>query len=135
CTFDPDVYTINNIVEWNAFSMCSSEFRTASDLIKQNRGVVFVIQSLSGRKIEKFSKNPAECEVVFLPGTQFRVKAYYKANIVCLGQKNIRVSTFKIADKDIERALKGECIIIELEEVDKSMLAIKLNINLFIISI
>ncbi len=125
CVFDPDAYAINNVVEWNGFSMCSSEFRTASELIKRNKGVVFIIQSLTGRKIERYSKNPAEAEVVFVPGTQFRVKAYYKSNIITLGQANIRTSTFKISDKDIERAIKGECIIIELEEIDKSMLAIK----------
>lgn len=123
--FDPDTYTINNIVEWNAFSLCSSEFRTASDLIKKNKGIVFIIQSITGRKIDKFSKNPAESEVMFLPQSQFRVKSYYKANLICLGQANIRTQTFKISEKDIERACKGECIIIELEEIDKSILAIK----------
>lgn len=123
--FDPETYKINNIVEWNAFSVCSSEFRTASDLIKQNKGIIFIIQSLTGRKIDRYSKNPAECEVIFNPGSQFKVKAYYKASLICLGQKNIRDKTFKISDKDIERAIKGECIIIELEEVDKSILSLK----------
>jgi hypothetical protein len=53
-----------------------------------------------------------------LPDSKFVVKDYYAPNVIALAQSNIRDTTFKIRDKDIERALNGEAsIIVELVEV------------------
>ena len=42
---------------------------------------------------------------------------YYNPSSICIAQSNIRQTTFKINDKDIEKSINGEnCIIIELEE-------------------
>ena len=37
---------------------------------------------------------------------------------ICLAQENIRATTFKIDERDLEKACKSQsCIVVELEEV------------------
>lgn len=110
-------FAIGNILKWNSFSVTSQEFKNCNDLLNKKQGIIFIVQSKTGRAISPYEKNQVDKTVVFLPGTSFTVKAYIKPSLTALGQKNIRSSTFKISDKDIERAINGEnCIIIELEE-------------------
>lgn len=119
--FNITTYEIGKIIRWNTFSVCSYEHKNSTDLIKKDskqHGTIFIIQSKSGRKINKYSKYPVDAEVIFLPDSTFIVKNYYQPNIIALAQANIRDSTFKIKDKDIEKALNGEAsIIIELVEI------------------
>lgn len=121
--FDPNIYAIGNTVIWNTFSVCSYEFKNSTDLLKKDskkNGIIFIIQSKTGRKINKYSKYPVDAELIFLPNSKFTVKSWYQANPIALAQSNIRDSTFKIREKDIERAIKGgdkSSIIIELIEI------------------
>lgn len=121
--FDPELYAIGSTITWNTFSVCSYEFKNSTDLIKKDskkNGIVFIIQSKTGRKINKYSKYPVDAELIFLPNSKFTVKSWYQANPIALAQSNIRDSTFKIREKDVERAIKGgdkSSIIIELVEV------------------
>jgi hypothetical protein len=117
--FNLDEYGIGNIITWNTFSLCSYEWTTASDLINKKTGIVFVINSKTGRNISKYSKFPVDCEVLFIPGTRFQVKAHYRApNITVLSQANIRNTTYKIKEGDIDKAINGEtCIVVELDEI------------------
>lgn len=121
--FDPIVYAIGNTITWNTFSVCSYEFKNSSDLLKKDskkNGIIFIIQSKNGRKINKYSKYPVDAELIFLPNSKFIVKSWYQANPIALAQSNIRDSTFKIREKDIERAILGgdkSSIIIELIEI------------------
>lgn len=116
--FDLSKYAIGNTLRWNYFSIASSEYANSADRIEKKSGIIFVIKSKTGKKIGRYSKYPVDCEVVFLPSTTFVIKNYYISNIVCLGQANIRNTTFRIKESDIKKALAGEAsIIIELEEL------------------
>ena len=55
---------------------------------------------------------------MFLPNTQFKINYYYKANLVCLGQENIRKTTYTFSDTDIEKAHnKKISVVVELTEI------------------
>jgi hypothetical protein len=115
--FTLEDYTIGNKITWNSFSLGSYEWKNASDLIDKKTGVIFIIHSKSGRIISKYSKYPVDAEVIFLPGTSFTIINHYNADRICLGQANIRNTTFKIKENDYVKPLNGEsAIIIELSE-------------------
>lgn len=116
--FDLDKYKIGQTIRWNYFSMTSGEYKTCAELIEKRKGMSFIIHSKTGRHIGKYSKNAVDNEIIFLPNTEFLVKDIFAPNVICLGQPNIRKTTFKIKEKDIEKAVNGTaCIIIELEEI------------------
>lgn len=116
--FNLEDYKIGNKIVWNTFSVTSYEWKSANDLINLNRGIIFVVKGKTGRNISKYSKNPVECEVMFLPGTEFTITNYYVASATCLGQENIRKTTFKITEKEILKAVNQQAaIIVELTEV------------------
>jgi hypothetical protein len=54
---------------------------------------------------------------MFLPGSKFKITNYYQANQITLAQANIRNVTFKIREKDIQNAIEGKAIIVELQEI------------------
>jgi len=116
--FDQKEYAIGNKIIWNTFSICSSDWNNATEFITQKKGIIFIIKSLAGRHIGKFSKFRADNECIFLPGSSFVVNNIYKADIGCLYQENIRNSTFKVTDKDLEKATNQQCsIVVEIHEV------------------
>lgn len=115
--FNKQDYEINKKIIWNTFSVTTKQWKTCSDLINNGKGIIFIIKSKTGKPISKYSKYPVDDEVIFLPGTEFIITNHYSPNIICLGQANIRNSTFKIKDKDYEKAENGKAaIIIELTE-------------------
>jgi hypothetical protein len=58
-----------------------------------------------------------DAEVIFLPGTSFTVTNHYIADQICLGQANIRNTTFKMKENDYVKPLNGNAsIIVELTE-------------------
>jgi len=117
CKFTMDDYAIGHKIRWDTFSMCSLEWKNSSELIALKRGIVFIIKSLTGRVISKYSKYPVDSEVIFLPGTEFIITDHYIGNVIALGQANIRKNTYKVEQKDYDKALNSEmCIIVELEE-------------------
>ena len=116
--FTMDSFAIGKVLSWNSFSLGSSEWKTSADLIAKKTGVIFIIHSKSGRLINKYSKHPADNEVMFLPGTKFVITNHYRADPICLGQANIRQTTFKMKEHDYNRPLNGDAsIIIELDEL------------------
>jgi hypothetical protein len=116
--FNLDDFDIGKTLEWNTFAICSKEYAGASELIGMKSGIIFIINSKTGKDISKYSKNPVDAEVIFNPGTKFVVKNYIKPELIAICQANIRNSTYKITDRDIEKALNSEaCIIVELSEV------------------
>lgn len=119
--FDLETYKIGNTIKWSTFSITSKLYTNTSELIKQKQGIIFIIQSKSGRDISKYSKSPVDSEVIFLPESEFVIKNYYVADQIALAQSNIRNTTFAIEERDIQKAVSGKCcILIELEEVSKS---------------
>jgi ankyrin repeat protein len=124
CDFDPSVLAIGNVLQWNTFSICSTEWKYASELINTKSGIIFIIKSQSGRDISYYSKHPVDNEVLFLPGTTFIVTNHYIASVICLGQANIRTSTFQAKEKDLIKAANKEaCICVELEELTCSTIS------------
>jgi ankyrin repeat protein/uncharacterized protein YegL len=115
--FDPKIYSIGIEVIWSTLSSCSKEFSQCLDAIKQNKGIIFIILSKTGRDINRYSKTPADQDVMFLPGSKFKITNYYQANQITLAQANIRNVTFKIREKDIQNAIEGKAIIVELQEI------------------
>lgn len=112
-----DMYAIDTILTWSAFSICSKKYADCVDMIKQNRGIVFIIHTKSGRDVEKFGRTPMDNEVIVMPGTKLRIVNHYRADQIALAQANIRQSTFLARQIDLEKASCGECIIVELEEL------------------
>ncbi|AYV75518.1 MAG: ankyrin repeat protein [Terrestrivirus sp.] len=117
--FDPVNYAVGNVISWNTFSMGSTEYSSATELINNKRGMVFVIKSKTGRKISKYSINPVDNEVIFLAGVKFKVVSHHIASIICLAQSNIRNTTFAMKENDLQKVLNGQqSIVIELEEIE-----------------
>lgn len=115
--FNLDAFAIGKVLSWDTFAICSKEFAGASELINMKCGIIFIINSKSGKDISAYSKNPADSEIIFVPGTKMEITNWYVASIICLGQANIRKSTYSVKDNDIMKAVRGECcIIVELQE-------------------
>lgn len=115
--FNSNDFKINTEIVWKTFSTCYSTWNNVTNLLDNKKGIIFIIKSVTGRKISRYSRYPVDSEVVFLPETKFIVKNIYKPNIFVLGQENIRESTYKATEKDIEKAEFGkDCIIIQLVE-------------------
>ncbi|ARF10152.1 ankyrin repeat protein [Hokovirus HKV1] len=111
-------YDINNVITWNTFSICSYNWNAANNQINLKKGMIFIIKNKTGRLLSPYSKYETDSEVVFLPGSQFKVSNHYKSSIHCLGQANIRNSTYKIDDTYYNKVNNElDAIIIELEEL------------------
>jgi len=102
CPFYPDLYNIGTKITWSSFSIASTDWRSSSELIKEKRGIIFIIKSVA-----KYSRNPVDNEVIFLPGTMFIITAIYRTDIIVLGQVNIRGTTFTARESDIKKAADG----------------------------
>jgi ankyrin repeat protein len=119
CPFSAEDYQIGNQIEWGCFSTCSTEWKTSAELIAQKKGIIFIVKSQTGRQISQFSKTPVDKEVMFLPGSKFRIVDHYVGNAIALGQSNIRKTSYKMEEKDYVKAVTGKlCVMIELEEVN-----------------
>lgn len=115
--FSSTDFPIGSEVEWPGFTICSSGFQSAATCLSRT-GICFIIQDSFGKSadISKFSKYPQNQEVVFLPGSRFRVIRYLVANPICLAQANIRDTTFKMTDIELAKAESGRVpVVIELE--------------------
>lgn len=123
--FDPELYAINNVISWNAFSVCSKARGSCNDIINSNKGIVFVIQSTTGRDVSKYTDNPANEDIIFLPESKFKITNHHVSSMICIAQANIRNTTYVINDKNKEsyynKVLSGKaCIVVVLEEVEQS---------------
>ncbi len=119
CDFNPNVLTIGSVIEWNTFSICSKEWKNASELINKKKGIIFIVKSKYGKDISKYSKYPVDGEVIFKPHSVFKITNHYVASLICLGQENIRESSFKASETDLEKAKNKKCCIcVEIEELD-----------------
>jgi hypothetical protein len=121
--FDPENHKIGNIVKWDSFSVCSTEYTSCVELINKKKGVIFIIKSKSGKLVNKYSKTEVDQEVMFLPESTFVISNHYQASIICLGQENIRNTTFSFNAKNIDAYMKKVAnneatIVVELTEVE-----------------
>lgn len=116
--YDSNKYDIGNVITWNTFSIASYVWNSANSQIEKKCGMIFIIKNKTGRLLAPYSKYEADAEIVFLPGMTFKITNHYKSSIFCLGQANIRNSTFKIDLSYYAKVNLGqESIIVELEEI------------------
>lgn len=117
-TFNPNMYAIGKEVSWNTFSVGSLQWRNCVNIFELKKGMVFIIKNKTGKHIMKYSSQAADDEIIWLPGTKFKVINHYQPSITALGQANIRQSTYSMNDICYNKVLSGtSSIIIELEEV------------------
>lgn len=122
-TFNVDIYKVGQVISWNAFSICSKSYGSCNDMINSNKGIIFIIQSLTGRNVSQYSENPANEDIIFLPESKFMITDLHVASQICLAQSNIRTSTYAINDKNrdsyFNKVFNGQAsIIVALQEVD-----------------
>jgi hypothetical protein len=118
--FTSSDFLIGSEIEWPGFTVCSAGLQSAANCLSRSSGICFIIQdsTSTGSDISKFSKYPQNQELVFLPGTRFRVVRYLVANPICLAQANIRDTTFKMTDIELAKAEAGRVsVVIELAVV------------------
>jgi ankyrin repeat protein/uncharacterized protein YegL len=117
-SFSPEKYPLKGQILWKSYGSTSTDWKHSSPFTADKKGIIFIIHSKTGKHLSKYSKHPADNEVVFLPNTRFLVENYYKANLCCLGQSNIRASSYSFSQTDIEKAINGKLsIVIELREI------------------
>jgi hypothetical protein len=79
-------------------------------------GTVFILKSKTGKFVAPFSTSRFDAEVVFPPMCKFQITNFYRGDVICLGQKNIREHTFKITDQEAYLN-SNQSLIVELEEM------------------
>ena len=63
-------YAVGQVVEWRGFGSCSTDLAKAADF----GNVLFTITSNSGRTLGSYADDPKEQEVLYPPGSTFRVE-------------------------------------------------------------
>jgi hypothetical protein len=116
------MYTIGQTFRWRHFASASTLWKVALEnapyfTSSARRGVVFVVQSKTGRLVSAQSQFCSDAEVLFLPNTVFRVTNWYHGDIIALGQANIRAHTFGVKERDEERMPLAQ-----LMESDKALI-------------
>jgi ankyrin repeat protein len=118
-SYDPKLFAVGNILLWDTFSIATKNYSNCIDLINNKLGMIFIIKSKNGRLIDKYSQNPVDEEVIFLPESSFKITNHYISSNITLGQRNIRESTYKMTNEYMDKVLSGKAsIIIELEEIE-----------------
>lgn len=88
------------------------------DFSIKRQGVVLIIHGKTGRSIARYSRFTYDMEVLFPAGASFRVVAWYRGDVICLGQSNIREHTFRIKEEELPRYLStNAALIIEVAEI------------------
>lgn len=106
---------IGTVIDWNYFSITTSDW---GNINLSNTSTTFIIKSKTGKHITKYSRNPQNNEVIFMPGSKFKVVDYYVNNVIVFGQKNIRQSAYKAKDLDIQKVTEGKSsLIVEIHEI------------------
>lgn len=68
-------YTKDQIITWWGISSCSSSVNVIKDFIgKEKNSTMFVIETITGKKIVNYTEHENEEEIVLRWGTKFRVK-------------------------------------------------------------
>lgn len=88
------------------------------DFTSRRQGVVFIIHNKSGRNISRYSRFAYDMEVLYDTGASFRVVNWFRGDVICLGQANIREHTFRIKEEDMPRYTStNTALIIEMVEL------------------
>ena len=117
-----NLYKIGNEITWPTFMSGTSLWRIAVENVKEftdkKRGTIFIVKSKTGKFIGQYSRFIYDSEIMFKPNSKFKVIAFYRGDVLCLGQANIRQHTFGVKAEDMEKMLNSNnALIIELEEL------------------
>ena len=121
---DRSKFAIGNEIKIDKIISGSTMWRVAVEHLtqftsgKKKKGTVLLIKSKTGRHVAPYSSFGFDSEILFLPGTRFGVKRWYRGDVICLGQENIRQHSFGIDDVDKPRYMTDRAMIIELHEID-----------------
>lgn len=114
--FDRILYAKGKEIQWPIYNTGSLQWKIAGEFAKS--GTMFLIKTKTAKIIRQYSQHPQNSEVILMPNTKYRVTNYYKYDVVCLGQENIREKTFGIKDVDLEKYINSsDSVIIELTEL------------------
>jgi len=120
--FNRSGYMIGNIVTNSTLLVSSSMWRkvvaNVPNYSTTKKGTIFIVKSLNGRFAGTFSRFKDESEIVFMPGSRFKITGLYRGgdNIV-LGQENVRQHTYGIKDDELGDYMTGNRVmVIELTE-------------------
>ena len=103
---------------FNTFGLATTNKGALNETISKKTGVIYIIQSKSAKEIGKYSKYYVDAEYMIVPFTKFRVANFYKPDIHCIGQANIRHTTYKVGEEDVNKARNGKgAIVVELIEL------------------
>jgi len=129
-TADRRLFQMGATMTFPSFTSATTMWKLALDAVPlfNKKGIVFILKcnretnGSSARLISNHSPFP-DSEVIFLPGTKMKVKNWYHADVICLGQENIREHSFAVKEVDKERLPLSQLlnsdksIIIELENI------------------
>jgi hypothetical protein len=115
---DRSQFVVGNEVSSPTFISGTSLWPIAVESLNfEKEGTVFIIKSRNGKLISTHSNFGFESEVVFVPGTKFVMRMWYRGDVIALGQPNIREHTFGLNDEQRATYAAGKKpLIIELHE-------------------
>lgn len=119
---DRNLFQVGQKIQFPIFFSASTLFQIALEqnpsFQTNNKGSILLIKSKTGKFIAPFSQSSFDAEVVFLPNCKFFVTRWYRGNVICLGQENIREHTFGLKDSELPDYLhSNKALIIELQEI------------------
>jgi ankyrin repeat protein/uncharacterized protein YegL len=118
---DRKLYMKGSEIVWPTFNTASLDWNNVCDFNDKkivDKVTMFIIRTKTGIPIRKYSAFPRDAEVMLLPGKKYVVKNWFRLDIICMAQENIRTTTFKITDDTIDKYLNDSCgLVIELDEL------------------
>ena len=118
---DRTMFRVGCEVRIDGFLSASTMWRVALEHLPSfntanKKGTAFIIKSKTGRFVREYSQFSFDNEVLF-KDARFKVTNWYQGNVICFAQENIRESTYKLTDAQIEKMLDDTRLIIELVEM------------------
>lgn len=120
-------YTVGSELYLPSFISASSSWCVAVDACNINtdmnfttkrQGVVLLLHSRTGRQISGYTQFAYDMEVIFAPGSRWKVTNWYRGDVICLGQANIRQHTFRIKEEELNRyQTTNAALIIECDQI------------------
>jgi len=105
-----DGYKTGRIVTWNSFSSCTTDPKIAFDFMRDQKGTIFIITSLTAKPISEYSSIPNEAEALYPPNARFKIKRIANDEAKSILQDVIRqdLSDIEVIQLDEISVLGGE---------------------------
>ena len=116
--FDFDIYGIDKTITFNNFTICSMKWNCLSKFINEKKGIIFVINTFNAKNVTDYSNYNVDEDVIIMPNSKFKVINHCVADIIYLGQSNIRQSTFKYDEESSKKINNKNCIIVDIQQIE-----------------